>query len=428
MLPPAQSRHLFSVAATHSPQYSHFQSEPSLAAAISAAASGKTPTGSSWASTTKSHTKTGKGGWNASGDISVNVIADLTMAYVEDATIATGGDLGISAANDTAIYMGSGAITISKVRGGDSKGLAGSLAVNVTIADTKALVDGDVNVHGAALDVSAIATTDNKVEALSEVTGDVNTGVGASVAVHVVDHTTRAAVESGADIDGGFGFAPASLALTATSDHGLITKGEGGAAGGTAIAASVAFVLSTVDTQAQLGTGVELVTAGAVSVNATHTSAVETTAKGDAEGSDVAIGAALGMNLLTHRTKASTARDIDAGGNVTFDAQTTLTSTAIGSASAGGGDSSDGANGETDAQADNQQGVGNSAAASKGARQNADTSPSASGSATSGNSKANSKSGSGGSGVGVAAAISFNIVTAQTEARITNGADVDAGG
>ena len=86
-----------------------------------------------------------RAGLNASGTVAISVIADVTRAGLTDAVVIAQGGVGVQALNDTSISMGAGAITYATKTTADganasdnSKGLAGSLAINVLAGRTEA--------------------------------------------------------------------------------------------------------------------------------------------------------------------------------------------------------------------------------------------------------------------------------------------------
>src|SRR5262249_30672489 len=147
-----------------------------------------------------------------------------------------------------------------------------------------------------------------KAKAVESMAGDV--GVGASVALNITDHDTRARIEDSALLVGA-----RDVSLTAKSDHDVITEATGGAAGGTAITPVVALAFAFHDTEATVGTQAgALSQTGSFVALAEHTGMIDTDAKGKAEGSDAAIGASLGFTYVEETVVASTARDITTGG------------------------------------------------------------------------------------------------------------------
>ena len=89
---------------------------------------------------------------------------------------------------------------------------------------------------------------------------------------------------------------------------------SGAAGGGVAIVPSVAVSLSTVTTDASLGTGALTTLGGALVVTATQTASVTTTASGSASASTAAVGAAVAVTDATHAVTATTKRSLNVAG------------------------------------------------------------------------------------------------------------------
>src|SRR5205085_2165359 len=101
---------------------------------------------------------------------------------------------------------------------------------------------------------------------------------------------------------------------------------------------AVAITVANVTTTADLGTAgaTPLSITGAFSARATHTGSADTQAKADAAGAKAAIGASLALNVINDTTTATTARDLSAGGAVTFQAHSAESGSATAAASASG--------------------------------------------------------------------------------------------
>ncbi len=134
-------------------------------------------------------------------------------------------------------------------------GVAGSIAVNVVVSDTTALIQapGPAAVNGD-LALTATSTLDNQALALAKQSSDGDaSGIGASVAVNVVNDTTTAGLVDGATLTG-----VDDLTITATGTDTMTTTAEGGASAGSgslALSAQVAISISNVTTSASIGTG-----------------------------------------------------------------------------------------------------------------------------------------------------------------------------
>src|SRR5690606_23031145 len=112
--------------------------------------------------------------------------------------------------------------------GGGSVGVAGSLAINVGTVDTQARLAAGATVTqtgGGAVTLKAGSNTSDKAEAKPQgLAQGSSVGIGASVAINVVDETTRAAVESTASVTGA-----GSIGIAADSKNTIVTKADGGA-------------------------------------------------------------------------------------------------------------------------------------------------------------------------------------------------------
>ncbi len=133
----------------------------------------------------------------------------------------------------------------------DDVGFAGSLAIGVTVVNSRAKIENNasVNANGANLILNSDSKTTTTVRGLPHEDG-VSLGVGASFALNIVDQTTQATVGDGAILN-----SLGALSLTATSDHTKTTETRTGAAGGIAFAGALSILVDNDDTLATLGTG-----------------------------------------------------------------------------------------------------------------------------------------------------------------------------
>ena len=313
--------------------------------------------------------------------------------------------------------------------GATDVGVAGSLGLNIVDNRSEALIKANANVNAGAGDVTLNAenTSLNVATAYAKVTGSADVGVGPSIALNVVNNNiTRAKIEDTAIVTNTH-----DVAVTAMADHLVRTKAEAGAAGDVAFSPSVAISIVDNETIGRLGTNTTTLDAsGLVNVAADHTSVVETTADAAAAGSDVGVGAAVGVAVTDDTAKATIAGNITAVGAVTAAATSDVTGTVETKASAKG-QSSGSSTKDADAEAnhsvnDNTHTGGQNVptANSKVSSANSDSSTKA-GDATQTSSGSSSTSSS---SVGIAAAVAVNVVDIENEASIVSGADVDAGG
>ncbi len=385
---------------------------------------------------------TGNLGITSSATHTVSTIADSTTTAGDSGTgVGIGVAIGVVDGDSTASIGGTASLNANTINvsgliptstavveaksgpKGDASGadvdVAGALAINVTMADAAALVESGANnnVSGADLILLAQSETDSTAKAIPKedgVTGE-SLGIGASVAINIPDHTTRAAIEDSAVVTG-----VDDLTVSAISDHDVTTEATTAAAGGTAVAAVVALVIANDDTIAELGTGSTLVTTGNVTLTADHTGSVQTKAKGDAEGTgSAAIGAGLALNTVNENTEARTARGITAGGDVTIKADSSSDTAAEAEASAQGAEGESSGGDDVDTQADNQRTSGDTAAGNKGARDSSETQSTPT---------SDTDDSDGESSLTVAAAISINVSENVTRASIAAGQTITAGG
>ncbi len=316
--------------------------------------------------------------------------------------------------------------------GGGDVGVAGSVAVNSVTNTTEAQVGrggfSNVTITGGGNVVVAAGNTGAGVaRALPSGGGGQgnDVGIGASVAVNVLTNTTTAEITNATLWSGTAG----KFSVTAASASTAVTHGENGASSGNvAIGIGVAVAVVKDTTLARVGTGVATIAAtGDVTVSATHLGDFETITDAKAAGKSVGVGASVSVGVVTESVTAEVARGIStSGGTLTVLATSTVSSETKAVASSSGNDGKDsqqnsksgksGADGQADRQVnDNKNTQGqdmSSASASQGTKDAGD--------------KNSSQGGGGSSGVSVAASVAVSVVTANTTAKITNGADLTA--
>ena len=309
--------------------------------------------------------------------------------------------------------------------GGGDVSVAGSLGLNIVNVQTTASLQPGAIVNARTGDVSIKAESHSTsiVKALPATLGNApaaeSVGIGASVAISLVDDTTLAAIESGATLTGGN-----NVTVNAVSSHALTTEAKTGAAGGdVAVVPAVAIAISNIISRAWLGTGTALNVTGSVTVKAEQTASSLTKAEGSATASSAAIGVAFSLTLAHHTVEAWTERNVTAGGSVGFLAFGSSATSAETKASANGapgeGDSGQ-PSGNVDSQVAQQRSFGNGVATSNG---------NAGGGMSSGSSASASSSNNGSSNsVSVAASISVNIAITISRAWIVDGRVIVAGG
>ena len=241
-------------------------------------------------------------------------------------------------------------------------------------------------------------------------------GIGASVSINLLDaNEVKASVENGATFTGG-----GKLEITADQRHIVETEDKAGTEGGIAISPSVAIAIVRDHTTAHLGSGNALTVTSGVTIQATEE--LESSLKSDAAaaGKDVAIGAAVGINIVDVTTTGDIGRNLTTtGGGITVGASTTSTNDVETMASAKGeSDSGDSADDQKQTQTHENPNTNGKA----------EGQPTGNSETSSANSDASSKSGDSGGGVGIAAGISFNWITGSNTAEVLGGVQLSATG
>src|SRR5262249_25116140 len=154
------------------------------------------------ASGTHTVTTTADGSMQTDNSSTAVGVAAAIQVVDSDAVASIGGTANLTAhAVNVTSLMPTSLFEAKSTAGASGSGVsvAGALTINVSTLDTKALVDsGTPNVNGADVTLSATSTLTNTAKALgkSETSGKV--GVGAAVALNIVNDTTLAAVSDGA--------------------------------------------------------------------------------------------------------------------------------------------------------------------------------------------------------------------------------------
>ena len=322
---------------------------------------------------------------------------------------------------------------------GGKIGFAGAVAVNVATNSSQAVVNG-ISVAqpvgnmsmamtgGGNLSISAVNNADSVSRALPSSGGGEgkSVGVGASVAVNVVNNTTIAKIADNATWSGVAG----TVKVSATSATTALTHAENGATSAkTAIGIGAAVAVIHDTTNAWLGTGTTIAATGDVTIVASHTGDFETSADARAAGKGVAVGASVAVAVISQGTEARLARGITTtGGAFTLTSESTVASRTIAVATAKGASATD----PLASSKNNKALTGADAQADRQLNDNANTKggdtklPSADSLKSGPDGKAGGQGGGKSGGIGVAASVAVNVLSAHNVASITNGADVSA--
>ena len=250
--------------------------------------------------------------------VALNVPTVLNQATIGGTVNSNGIDVEAvqpAAASDNFVATAtSGASDASKV------GVAGSFALDLITTTTQALLQSRPwsTPEPGQSPWRQPRTTSSQTKANANVSGDPSkAGVGASVAIDKENNTVPAAIQDTAQLSGG-----TNLTITATANHSATTEGDSGAAGGTAVDASVALNFIDNETTAKVGSGQGIAPSGTVTISTTTGGQATATANGTAMGTGVAIGAAVAITVATDNAQATTLRNITAGGAVSITATT----------------------------------------------------------------------------------------------------------
>ncbi|MEO0465166.1 MAG: LEPR-XLL domain-containing protein, partial [Pseudomonadota bacterium] len=302
---------------------------------------------------------------------------------------------------------------VSGAGGGAQTGVAGSLAIHVVMNDVSALVENGsgtgLELNGSDLSVTALAATAVRTHAIPDedgATGE-SLGIGASVALSILDQNTSAGIADTAVVTGG-----GAISLAATGTHAADTLAKGAAAGGgTTAAAVVAITTNFNDTSVFVGTG-DALSAASFDAVATHSGNTSSRAVGDAEGGNTAVGLSFALTLSEETTTATLMRDMTAtAGAVSLAANGTMRTRGFAAASAAGA-SDEGDAGDVDQGNQAQQDFATGQASDRTGESASETqSPDAS---------------TGDGSLAVAAAIAINIHSTQVLAELSDGITVTA--
>jgi len=281
------------------------------------------------------------------------------------------------------------------------------------------------------LDPTKATGTDHSLELTGSNAGDSKVGIGASVAINLVNDTTQTGTVGGTSSSPGATLTGAQdIVLASTTGDSLSSDAEGGAEGGVAIAPSVVVAIPNVTTTASFDAGPAITATGKIDATATQDAEVDSTAKGDFTGSKVGIGISLVVNVPTDVVNAGSARSLSSG-STTGDDEIALE--ADGSSyvngeteAAGEGETSSSDSGSKDSsgsenvnqKADNQLGAAEST--QSGADGGKTSSTSKTPEATTGD--------NGGSSLSLAGAITINVVNTSSTATFASGTTISAGG
>lgn len=386
-------------------------------------------------------------GSSASGSVGVGAavginigILDSQARVADNASISSNG-LTVSAVMPTSTAKNSLVTTATSGAGASNVGVAGALGTNVLVNTTRATLQGDSDGSGdgAAIDarggdvlVEAVNVSESRVTSGASVkpasgTTPASVGVGASVGVNVAVNTTLSEIEDGARVSGAH-----ALGLMATGNHTANTSVTGGAAGGNVAVTPVVAVTAAVNsTTARLGTGSRIDLSGAYTSRAEHAGISTTTATGQTQGDNVAVGASIAITSASDTATAEIDRDITASGDVEVEAKSTSKSRSTSTASVKGGEKANadgtppgGSGGAPGQTVDQKVAAQSNVAKDIGGK----TGGSSVGNKLDANTQTSPKAETSEGGVSVAAAVGVNVGNSTTTAKVAKGRAITSSG
>jgi len=302
---------------------------------------------------------------------------------------------------------------------GGTVGVAGSAAIEIVTLHTSAMLLGQADLSGGSLTDTAASSSTSTAMAAPDGTGSTssNLGVGASLALNIVNDSTTAGLGDLATLANA-----TNLVISAANTDAMATDAKMGASGGgVSVSPVVAVSISNVTSSATVGTAVATLTlGGGLTASASGNASVATSAGAVAAGGSAGIGVGLAITLGRHMVAATVARSVDAVGDVA------LNSTAYSSSSAAASASSSGAPDENSAD----KPAGGVDGQIAGARSNADSLAPSGGDSSGDGATPSAKTNQGGSAnpLQVAAAVAVNIASSSSLAGLIGAAHLASGG
>ena len=254
---------------------------------------------------------------NASAEAEIQTSSTQPTTIINtDGVAVTAGMLGASPMNAFGASATSGA-------GANDIGVAGAVAINIVNDTSQALIETGASVaaHGGNVSLTSLNNSTDTTSAVP-VPGSVATGgtagIGASLALNIISDTTQSEVQPNADLTGA-----ASLTVTASSSHTIMTTATNGASGMVGIGAGIAIVIASDQTTASVGSdsATPLVLTGGLTIGASGSFSVVSVADATAATSGgIGIGASVVVNVAQDSFLADLDRGVTAAGAISVTA------------------------------------------------------------------------------------------------------------
>ena len=245
--------------------------------------------------------------------IAVQVLTTETRAYTEDTpsgpggTLKAGGKLSVTSNGDMDALMIGGSVGV-----GNSAGIGVASTVLVHLDDVEARI-GNRSVANSGGDAKVSATSTEEIIALTvAAAGGGTAGVAVSPTVNVLSETTHASIGRGATVNAQNVSGTPNLSITASDETTIVSVAGSVAVGGTAGVGVGADVLSLVkDTQAYIDSGATSSVDGDIDVSATSKEDITSVAAGIAVGGTAGVSVNAGVHVLGLKTRAFIGDDPD---------------------------------------------------------------------------------------------------------------------
>jgi hypothetical protein len=278
--------------------------------------------------------------------VAINVANTKTLAYIESGATVTAGGLYIAAIMTELPAEESGSdpdvtneYTAEAVSGAGSGkiGVAGSVALNIVNSETAAYTASSVTIIPVAEagDVSIIAASAYKSTSTAGTSvkmeeDEAQVGVGASFASNIINTKVLAYLANNVNLTGAANLIidsdlASEVETTATAGADPIedlSSTDSGSEAKIGLDAAVALSIVNNENRAYIGSGCNVDTSGNVEIKADSKSTTDTTAEGNSSGSKVAVGAAVGVNVIDATTEAALKGNASIGGSLTVEANT----------------------------------------------------------------------------------------------------------
>ena len=231
-------------------------------------------------------------------------IADISSEATVLADLSVGGSLAVeSSANADVITTADASATDTSI------GIGAAAAINLADVSNTAYIPALINVESRALTVGAtMASRSDETTAAHTLSAKATSGAGAqtvgvagSFALNSIDVFTEAYVADGATVVGGDVTLIAEASVSAEAMAKAKTEGAGGIAG---VGAGVALNIVDLLTRAEIEDNATLTNVGNLSLNATTTPKITTLAEAGASGANVSVGGAVAITIADVETFA----------------------------------------------------------------------------------------------------------------------------